>query len=141
MMPRLRPVRPSRHLRLMMASVLACMATGIAAGHAYAAPTSDTVLVKIDEASAAQRADVGRALGTGAGRRLMAGWRAYRVPQAVTASEARRLLDGTRAAAVQLDMPVRPLTLSNDPHVGLQWPLARIDAAAGWPIAAGAAPA
>ena len=119
---------------------LACVATAFAAGPVSAAPTSDTVLVKIDEASAAQRADVGQALGTGAGRRLMAGWRAYRVPEAVTLSEARRLLEDRGAAAVQLDMPVQPLTLSNDPHVDLQWPLARIDAAAGWPTAAGAAP-
>ena len=74
-------------------------------------------------------------------RPLMAGWRAYRLDEPVTLAAARGLLDDVAAAgAVQLDVRMHPVAITNDPQVGGQWALPQIAAPAGWTRAAGAAP-
>ncbi len=100
------------------------------------------MLVRVDpEASPAARAEVSRALDAEAVRPLMAGWRAYRLDEAMTLGHARDLLEDVDAAgAVQLDVIMHPVSISNDPLVDQQWPLPRIAAPAGWVRAAGAAP-
>jgi hypothetical protein len=99
------------------------------------------VLVKVDpSAGPAGRADVGRALGTGNGRALAAGWRAYALPAAVSVPEARALLDDAPAVSVQLDQPLHATALPDDPYLGSQWALSAIHAPLGWDASAAAQP-
>jgi subtilisin family serine protease len=121
-------------------AVAAGLGTGLAA--AQPSPSDTTVLVRVHAtAGPAERAEVSRALDAEAVRPLMAGWRAYRRDEPITLAGARGLLDDVDAAgAVQLDVIMQPVAITNDPYVGSQWPLPRIAAAAGWTRAAGAAP-
>jgi subtilisin family serine protease len=118
------------------------LALAAGAQSAAAAPASDTVLVKVEPAAtASERAEVARALDADGSRPLMAGWRAYEVDGTLTLTGARRLLAGADAVeAVQLDVRVHPLADPDDTYYGLQWPLPKIDAPAGWDLAAGAEP-
>lgn len=103
---------------------------------------SDSVLVRVDaDASARERAAVGRALDTGSGRALIEGWRVYALPSPVTLAEARdRLADADAAEAVQLDAKLQALETPDDTHFALQWDLPAIAAPTGWDAAGGAAP-
>ena len=103
---------------------------------------SDSVLVRVDaDASTRERAAVGRALGTGAGRALVEDWRVYALPSSVTLAQAReRLADADAAEAVQLDAKLQALETPDDTHFALQWDLPAIDAPTGWDAAGGAAP-
>ncbi len=120
------------------------IAAGLGAGPAAAqpAPSGTTVLVRVEAgADVAERAEVSHALDAEAVRPLMAGWRAYRLDEPVTLAAARGLLDDVAAAgAVQLDVRMHPVAITNDPQVGGQWALPQIAAPAGWTRAAGAAP-
>ena len=119
-------------------AVAAGIGPGLAAAQPPAAGTS--VLVRIDAgADPAERAQVARALDAEAVRPLMAGWRAYRLDEPITLAGVRGLLNDIEAAdAVQLDVMLHPVAITNDPQVGNQWPLPKIAAPAGWLRAAGA---
>ncbi len=136
-------VAPARTMRAAAAWALTVLALGAAATSAQAAPSSDSVLVKVDPAAGpAARSDVGAALDADASRPLMAGWAAYDLPDPVTLAHARDLLSGEPAAdAVALDQRLRAFEVPDDPlYEPYQWPLPTISAPAGWDAAAGAAP-
>lgn len=101
-----------------------------AAGPAAAAPSADTVLVKISaDAAPAERATISRRLGAGSVRALPRGWRAYRVDDPLTAVQARRAVAGLPAERVEVDQPVYPTA---DTHRAAQLHLDRIAAPAAW---------
>ena len=128
---------PLRAVGAALAAV-AALACAVAAP-ASAAPASSTVLVRIDPtATAPERAEVAADLAAGSSRALMAGWRAYRVPSRVTDATAERLLAGDpAAAAVEIDLPVRPLLTPDDTLFAQQWDMTRIGAPALWDGPAG----
>ena len=134
---------PARTMRAAAAWALTVLALGAAATAAHAAPSSDSVLVKVDRGAGADgRAQVGSALDADSSRPLMAGWAAYDLPAPVTLSEARGLLaDEPAADAVTLDQRMTAFEVPDDPlYSGYQWALPTISAPAGWDASAGAAP-
>lgn len=96
-----------------------------------------TILVKLDrDATRAERATVARLLDADASRGLPAGWRAYRVPDGMTPTGARRRLRATRAdLAVEADGPIRATVTPNDPDFGLLYALPLIQAPVAWDLA------
>ena len=137
---------PGRSLRaagVWALTVLALGAVATAASSASAAPArSDSVLVKVDpDAGARGRADIADALDADATQKLMAGWTAYDLPDAVTLPAARALLADTPAAGtISLDQKVHAFETPNDTYFSYQWPLQAIHAPAGWDASTGAAP-
>ncbi|WP_217912802.1 S8 family peptidase [Miltoncostaea marina] len=136
-----------RARRAAAAWAVAVLALGAAAGAANAAARAadaaartDSLLVKVDPGAPPDaRARVGRALGADAARPLMAGWRVYELPEAISVERARALLAGLPAAeSVQPDPPLRALEATDDPRYGLQWALPRIGAPVAWAADAGA---
>ncbi len=130
-----------RGVRAAAAWTLTVLALGATAAAAQAAPTSDSVLVKVDtDAGNGGRSEVGQALEADASRPLMAGWAAYDLPAPVTLARARALLSDEPAAdAVSLDQRVRALEVPNDPlYADYQWDLRTIGAPAGWDASTGA---
>lgn len=95
-----------------------------------------TILVKLDrDASRAERAAIVDALGAESSRGLPAGWRAYRVPDEMTAAEARHRLSGTSAdRAVEPDATMRAALTPNDPDFPLLYGLPLIQAPAAWDV-------
>ncbi|MFN8122540.1 MAG: S8 family serine peptidase [Thermoleophilia bacterium] len=130
----------SRHTR--RAAALAATlgaALALTAPAAMGAPTSETVVVKLDpDATRAERADVADALGAVSGRGLLGGWRAYRLDDPVTLAQAKADLAGTTAdLAVQIDRPVEPFAAATDPSWGSQWDMTIIGAPAAWDLSPG----
>lgn len=129
-----------RARRAAAAWALTVLALSAAVQSASAAERSDSVLVRVDPGSSAtERAALGRALDADGVRPLVAGWRAYDLPQDVTLAQARRLLAGEDAAgAVELDGRLFPAEVPDDTHYPSQWPLPRIGAPAAWDATGGA---
>lgn len=135
--------RSTPHRRGSAAAALAAVVALCASVPALAAPERrDSVLVKLDpSASRAERAAVWDALGAATSRGLPGGWRAYRLPDDVTLSQARRDLAATDAdVAVELDHVVRPVAAPNDPQfvAGNQYGLTAISAPVAWDLFPGA---
>ena len=150
-----RPARPLRGGPAAAALVVAGAAALLGpAAPSLAAPSSDTVLVRIDSgATRSERSDIARRLDAEGVVSLPGGWRAYRVDDARTATEARRALAGAEAVD-EVRLPQR-LTVSapDDPYLlsGQQWGLRNtgsgggtagvdVDALGGWPRIAAAQP-
>ncbi len=130
-----------RARRAAAAWALTVLALSAAVQSASAAERSDSVLVRVDPGSTpTERVALSRALDAEGVRPLVAGWRAYDLPEGVTLAEARRLLAGEdAAAAVELDGRLRPSEIPDDTHYGLQWALPRIGAPAAWDATGSAA--
>jgi subtilisin family serine protease len=130
-----------RARRAAAAWALTVLALSAAVPSAAAVERSDSVLVRVDPASTpTERVALARALDADAMRPLVAGWRAYDLPEGVTLAEARRLLAGEDAAqSVQLDGRLFASEVPDDTHYGLQWALPRIAAPAAWDATGSAA--
>jgi subtilisin family serine protease len=116
-----------------MAPLMLLSSAAIAVG---APPQAKTVLVKLaPDATRADRAEVSDLLDAEASRGLPAGWRAYRVPEAITLGEARsRLRETTADRTVELDGEVRAYSTPNDTLYGSLYAMPLIDADLAWDL-------